>query len=470
MFDNLVSELGTKFGLGAQASPLMGEVLQLVTGGSGGIGGFLDRFRTAGFGNEVVSWMGGSGAAALSAQSIEQVVGTSAISGIASRLGLGSAAISSAMGFVIPKVVGLLTPGGKLPAATPPEVANFIRPVQPVGAGVAEPAAYRAAAAEQVAPRSIHVVHAQPNRARWLWPLLGALVLLGLGTYFFTGHENTAPVTPVAPVAVQAPAVPAALPAPALPAHLALSNDDGVVHYSGSVHDADTKNSIVGSLTSVYGADKIQGDVGIDANRAAAPWLTNLRAGLENLKMPGMQAVFDGNSVNLGGSLSDADRDQLKGVLGGGLVIGALADQASDLVTSANAKAAASLAALRPGFTPSDLVGVLNQSIVNFPSGSAVLPTVSVSLLQTAAAQIKLLPPGTVLEVAGYTDNTGDPAANVTLSQQRAEAVRTALIQAGVSPSALVAKGYGNANPVASNDEQQGRFRNRRIEYHVQKS
>jgi len=45
--------------------------------------------------------------------------------------------------------------------------------------------------------------------------------------------------------------------------------------------------------------------------------------------------------------------------------------------------------------------------------------------------------------------------------------VRDALIQAGVEPSKLVAKGYGNANPVASNDLLEGRFRNRRIEYHV---
>ena len=75
-----------------------------------------------------------------------------------------------------------------------------------------------------------------------------------------------------------------------------------------------------------------------------------------------------------------------------------------------------------------------------------------------------------MVEIAGYTDNTGDPAANVQLSQQRAEAVRAALVQAGVDPSILVAKGYGSANPVAGNDTLEGRFRNRRIEYRVVKS
>jgi outer membrane protein OmpA-like peptidoglycan-associated protein len=73
----------------------------------------------------------------------------------------------------------------------------------------------------------------------------------------------------------------------------------------------------------------------------------------------------------------------------------------------------------------------------------------------------------TVIEIAGYTDKTGDAAANLMLSQQRADALRNMLIQAGVNPSVLLAKGYGSANPAASNDNEEGRFRNRRIEYRV---
>jgi OmpA-OmpF porin, OOP family len=92
------------------------------------------------------------------------------------------------------------------------------------------------------------------------------------------------------------------------------------------------------------------------------------------------------------------------------------------------------------------------------------------ALLQKAAAQIKRLGSGAVLEIAGYTDNSGDAAANQVLSQQRADAVRNALINAGVDPSLLVAKGYGSANPVGSNESNEGRLHNRRIEYHVIKS
>jgi OmpA-OmpF porin, OOP family len=299
--------------------------------------------------------------------------------------------------------------------------------------------------------------------------LLGALAVLGLGSYLLSGNR-----APMAPTIAQAPAVPPALPAPTLPPRLALSNDDGIIHYSGSVHDEETRVSIIDGLKAVFGADKVQGDISVDLNRGAAPWLVNFRNALESLKTPGVQAVFDGNSVNLGGMIGDADRDRitssLKSVLGGGLVFGTLADKAAELISGANSKAQAALTTLKSGFSANDVAGILNQSIINFPAGGAEVPAATTALLQDAAADIKQLAPGSVLEVAGYTDNTGDAAANVTLSQQRADAVRNALIKAGVDPSMLVAKGYGSANPIASNDLLEGRFHNRRIEYHVLKS
>jgi len=78
----------------------------------------------------------------------------------------------------------------------------------------------------------------------------------------------------------------------------------------------------------VFGADKVQGDIAVDLNRAAAPWLVNFRNGIEALKIPGVRAVFDGNSVNLGGSIGEADLNRvtasIRSVLGGNLVFGSL--------------------------------------------------------------------------------------------------------------------------------------------------
>ena len=140
------------------------------------------------------------------------------------------------------------------------------------------------------------------------------------------------------------------------------------------------------------------------------------------------------------------------------------------MASNANSRATTALASLRSGFSPSDLTAALNQSVVNFANGSADIPASMNGFFQNAAGAIKQLPQGTVIEIAGYTDNTGDPQANMALSQKRAEAVRDALIKAGVNPAMLVAKGYGGANPVASNESPEGRFRNRRIEYRVVKT
>jgi hypothetical protein len=173
------------------------------------------------------------------------------------------------------------------------------------------------------------VIHDKPHMTRWLWPVLGALAILGLGSYLFSNTNRA----PVAPAVVQAPPAPPAPAVPTLPPRFALNNDNGVIHYSGSVHDEETRTTIINALKAVFGADKIQGDIGIDLNRGAAPWLVNLRTTLENFKVPGVQALFDGNSVNLGGLINDADRDRisnsLKGVLGSGVVFGTLADKAS---------------------------------------------------------------------------------------------------------------------------------------------
>jgi outer membrane protein OmpA-like peptidoglycan-associated protein/uncharacterized protein YidB (DUF937 family) len=136
-------------------------------------------------------------------------------------------------------------------------------------------------------------------------------------------------------------------------------------------------------------------------------------------------------------------------------------------VRLAGQKATAALGALKPGFTAQDLVSALNLNIINFATGSAQIPADQYAFLNKVAIAIKAATTNTVLEIGGYTDNTGDAASNLTLSQQRAEAVRNYLIQQGVDPNVLTAKGYGETRPLASNDTEEGKFRNRRIEFTV---
>ena len=109
----------------------------------------------------------------------------------------------------------------------------------------------------------------------------------------------------------------------------------------------------------------------------------------------------------------------------------------------------------------------LNRTVLNFATASAALPDASSAPLQTAADRIKGLPAGTRIEVGGHTDNTGSAAANMALSQRRADAVRNALIHDGVDGSMLTTQGYGETKPVASNDTPEGRLQNRRTEFTV---
>ena len=459
MIDHAIEDVAGRFGLGPKSGQLMQEVVRLITGSPGGVTGFIDKFRSAGLGSEVASWLGRTDGTVLAGPQVEKALGSTALGGIASRLGLGSGVVATAIGYILPKLIGQITPGGVIPTGIPAALSGLLQttPIQTTTRRV-----------EQVAPRAINVIHDAPHLGRWLIPLLAGLGVLGLFWYLLSGTPQ-----PTVVATAPAPTVLPPAPIPSVPAHLALTNDDGIITYSGVVHDESTRTSIMDALKGMFGADKVKGDITINANAGPAPWLVDLRTALENLKTSGVQAVFDGNSLKVGGLINDSDRDgiisSLRAALPTGLVFGALTDRVGSLVSDITSKTERALAGLHPGFTTTDLLTILNQSIINFPTNSAEIPPIGKTLLQHAAAAFKQLPSGTVVEIAGYTDNTGDPAANVQLSQQRADAVRAALVSAGVDPSTLVAKGYGSANPSAGNDTPEGRFHNRRIEYRVVK-
>lgn len=71
------------------------------------------------------------------------------------------------------------------------------------------------------------------------------------------------------------------------------------------------------------------------------------------------------------------------------------------------------------------------------------------------------------IEISGHTDNTGSAALNETLSQQRAEAVVTYLVNHGIAATRLTSKGYGSSRPVASNGTEDGKQQNRRTEFEI---
>ena len=71
------------------------------------------------------------------------------------------------------------------------------------------------------------------------------------------------------------------------------------------------------------------------------------------------------------------------------------------------------------------------------------------------------------IEISGHTDNVGSDAANQALSQNRAKSVLDYLVSKGIAPERLVSKGLGEAKPVATNDTEEGRQKNRRVEFTI---
>ena len=105
--------------------------------------------------------------------------------------------------------------------------------------------------------------------------------------------------------------------------------------------------------------------------------------------------------------------------------------------------------------------------------GGILFPTSKYTLNQQAQADLSrfaqslIQNPGTNVQILGFTDNTGTFAFNQKLSTERADAVLTYLVNSGVSPTRLTAKGIPMADYVASNDTAAGRAQNRRVEIYI---
>jgi hypothetical protein len=119
-----------------------------------------------------------------------RVVSPSVLGNIASRVGLGKSAVSTAIAYALPKLIGALTTGGKIAADVSSEIQS--RPIVPRTTEHFGQRTTPGGPSEQVAPRYIEVIHDKPHLTRWLRPLLGALAILGLGADRHPTDRNSA--------------------------------------------------------------------------------------------------------------------------------------------------------------------------------------------------------------------------------------------------------------------------------------
>ncbi|WP_313320243.1 OmpA family protein [Stenotrophomonas sp.] len=445
MFESLIREAANRFHLGDNAGRLVRSLVDdIFDPAHGGFAGLRTRFDHAGLGDLFASWIGTTpGDNVLQPDQFSAGFGQNLSSGIASKLGIPAAAVNMAGAWLLPKIVGLLTPGGTLPTSRPADYDRWFGTAAPVATSTSRPA--------PVAPASSGGIW------KWLIPLI--ILIAAFLLFRSCKKEEAAPPPPAEPAATMQPA---AAPVAQANPRFGFENVDGKVMVNGQVASDADKTRLWDALKANFGEGNLSGDITVDPATLPANWLDKLIAALPELKAKGLKFGFDGDKLNIDTSgLSEADRftvsDKLRNLFGG-FEISGLWD-----------RAAAALAGLKAGFSGDDLVKALNLMNIYFDTGSATITRDSLETLTNAANAIKQAPAGTKIEVGGYTDNTGDAAANVTLSQHRAEAVVAKLAELGVAADVLTGKGYGQEKPRASNDTEEGRAQNRRIEFAVSK-
>jgi outer membrane protein OmpA-like peptidoglycan-associated protein/uncharacterized protein YidB (DUF937 family) len=442
MFEQLINEAASRLNLSAvSASALVRGLLSLMMNERGGAEGFVERFSRAGLGDVITSWFGGREGKTLTAANVESAIGTNALDKLGTSSGLTRSVVASATAYLLPRIIALLTPNGVLPSNNTllSQVSSYIdRPaVSPVETRPLEPRIERR-------PE-------RPASPRWIpWAAAAAAgALIALVAWFALRG-----------------------PAGTIDPQLTLSNRDGRVTYSGVVRDEATRSAILRALSFTFGERNISGDLQVDRNVRSAAWLPRIGKLFPALKTPGADISLNGNAVRIGGWLTPADRQALTNIaretLGPGATIASLGDASVEAARVANDKALSALKAIgTSGVSPDAVVNAMNLAVINFASGSAEITPDSLEVIRRSADALKGAPPGTRVEIGGHTDNTGNPATNLTLSQARADAVKTTLVAAGVSSEMLSTKGFGDTKPRATNDTEFGRFQNRRIEYTV---
>lgn len=109
------------------------------------------------------------------------------------------------------------------------------------------------------------------------------------------------------------------------------------------------------------------------------------------------------------------------------------------------------------------IIEVVTLQGVHFKTGSDDLSSEARKVLKRVASKLRVHPRMRV-EIAGHTDNTGSEGVNAQLSLDRARAATRFLVDLGINKKVLTTHGYAEKQPVASNDTEQGRTRNRRVE------
>jgi OmpA-OmpF porin, OOP family len=272
---------------------------------------------------------------------------------------------------------------------------------------------------------------------------------------------------------IVAPAdTPAAVVEPAKPYVWSATSNKDSVKLEGSVLSGDVGASILGVATSSF-AGKAISNTQVPLNPSPAGFAAAQAASLQGLAQlrEGAVSIVDKVVTLTGISASEDAKVAAKDMIGKALPDGykLVTDGVSIAVA---APAVEPVAAPEPPAKPvavkvdclAQVAGFLQAEQISFARNKAEILESSKPLIGNIAASLAACP-DVRAEIAGHTDSDGSDAYNLNLSQNRADAVRGALIAAGVPMAQLIAKGYGEKEPIAANDTIENKAKNRRTEF-----
>ena len=200
-----------------------------------------------------------------------------------------------------------------------------------------------------------------------------------------------------------------------------------------------------------------------------------------SLLLTSCESVQNANNTQKGAAIGTAAGAVIGGILGnnigkggnaplGAVLGGVVGGAAGGVIGNKMDKQAKEIKETLPG-AEVERVGegikvTLNENTVNFDFNSANLTTLAKTNLDKLVTVLKNNP-DTNINIYGHTDSIGSDAVNLRISAQRAAAVKNYFVANGISASRIFTEGLGKSSPIASNDTDAGRAKNRRVEFAI---
>ncbi|ARE40246.1 OmpA domain protein [Rhodovulum sp. P5] len=245
---------------------------------------------------------------------------------------------------------------------------------------------------------------------------------------------------------------------------IATLSPEGLLQLRGRVPDKLVREAVESYARSRFGRDDIYSALRID-DKLPDGWPLRVLSGLEALSQLRNGAVIvqtDYLRVN-GLTLDETARARVARILSDRLGDA----QNYDLEIAYREPTRAEERVLpSPEDCVAEIQGILSENKITFAPGSTEIEGDAVRIVDRIADVLRLCPDARI-EISGHTDSQGREQMNLALSQSRAEAVLNGLMARRVLTGNLTAKGYGEAQPIAPNDTEDGREANRRIEFRL---